>query len=218
MRAGANPDLSDIMGFVCLIVGVVLVVVLVIAIFYLLTLQKALSRVSPRNRTMEPGMVWLMLIPCVNIVWQFFVAIRVPESLRNEFRDRGRDDGSDYGKGIALTRAILNVVSMLIGQGMRAAQLAHGVGNDMRAAAGPEEGMAQVGSCISGILSLISLVLFIVFWVKVANYSSQLAQDDYRDDYRRPFDEYDDRDRDFPRDRPGPPPDTYRPEDPGQYH
>src|SRR5260370_41578500 len=122
MGPGANPNMNDMMGFICLFVGAIVLVVLVIAIFYLLTLQKALSRVSPHNRTMQPGMVWLMLIPCVNIVWQFFIAIRVPESLLNEFRERGRDDGSDYGKSIALTQAILGIASSVISNGMQAAR------------------------------------------------------------------------------------------------
>src|SRR6266852_353173 len=85
--------------------------------FYLLTLQKALSRVSPRNRLMEPGMVWLMLIPCFNTIWQFFIVTRVAGSLRNEFRDRKRDDGSDYGKGFGLIYATLNVVGSFVGVG-----------------------------------------------------------------------------------------------------
>jgi hypothetical protein len=33
------------------------------AIFFLLTLQRALGRCSPESRTMEPGEVWLLLYP-----------------------------------------------------------------------------------------------------------------------------------------------------------
>src|SRR5262249_23624412 len=94
LQKGHVPDLGPILGMFCLIVGAFLVVALVIAIFYLLTLHRALDKVSPRNRLMEPGMVWLSLIPCFNIIWAFFVATRVPDSLRNEFQERGRDDGS----------------------------------------------------------------------------------------------------------------------------
>ena len=67
-----------------------LLVCLAIAIFYLVTLQKALSRVSRRNRLMQPGMVWLALIPLFNLVWNFFIATQIPDSLRNEFRARGQ--------------------------------------------------------------------------------------------------------------------------------
>ena len=55
-----------------------------------------------------------------------------------------------------------------------------------------------VAGCFGGILDLIGLVLFITFWVKVANYSSQLARRDggYPDDFRRRIDDLDDGGRD----------------------
>jgi hypothetical protein len=193
MQQGAG---EAALGMLCFVLLGILAVVLVILIFYLLTLQKALSRVSPRNRLMEPGMVWLMLVPCVNIIWQFMIAIRVPDSLRNEFRDRGRDDGSDYGKSIALTQAILGLVNGVFGNVLSRSP-----------------GMEMIGSVVSIGLSLVGLVLFIVFWVKVANYSNQLAADNWGD--RGAFDRYGD-DRDYPRGgSSGPPPETYRPGDQG---
>jgi hypothetical protein len=200
MRENAAGVLVAVLAGICF----ALVIALVIAIFYFLTLQKALSRVQPRNRLMEPGLVWLGLIPLFNIVWSFFIATRVPGSLRNEFQDQGRDDGSDYGRGIGLANAILGAVSAAL------------------------QGIASVtqDAAIRGIfapLGLASLVLFIIFWVKIAGYSGRLAtgprydgrDDDYRDDHR------DDYRGDYPDDRPdrGPqrPSDAIRPEDQGRY-
>jgi hypothetical protein len=182
--------------FLC-VIGVILAIALAIGISYLLTLQTALSRVAPRNRLMEPGMVWLSLIPCFNIVWAFFIASRVPGSLRNEFMDRGRDDGGDYGQSMAMTVAVLNVVSFPI------------------SLAGQVPQMKTAASLINGFLSLMSLVLFIMFWVKIYGYSKQLAADDgWRPDRR--FDDFDD---DYPRGGSTPPPssDAFREGDPGQY-
>lgn len=62
----------------------VLLVVLVPAIFYLLTLQKTLGVISPESRMMQPAQVWLLLIPLFNIVWQFIVVNRVADSIKNE--------------------------------------------------------------------------------------------------------------------------------------
>jgi hypothetical protein len=208
MQQGPNPQaiLGLALGMFCLIAGVALAVGLIVAIFYLLTLQKALSRVSPRNRLMEPGMVWLMLVPCVNIIWQFMIAINVPGSLRNEFRDRGRDDGSDYGKSIALTNCILGIVSGLIGNGVSRMP-----------------NTERIGLLISGVGSLLGLVLFIVFWVRIAGYSSRLAADDsYRQrDMDRKLAQFDDDENDdrgaAPEDSPKPSPDTYKEGDPGRY-
>jgi hypothetical protein len=190
-RQDQEAILAGLLGFLCL----VLLVGLVITIFYLLTLQKALSRVTPRNRLMEPGMVWLTLIPVFNIIWNFFIATRIPDSLRNEFRDRGRDDGSDYGKGVGLTSAILVVVSI------------------------PLNMISQVSkSPAIGILllplGLASLIVFIMFWVKIAGYSSQLAASgDYpgRGPGQDGGDDYPDR---GPRGRSS---DAIQPDDPGYF-
>lgn len=190
-----------ILGFVCLFLGVLLVIL----VFYLLTLQKALSRVSPHNRLMEPGLVWLALVPCFNLIWQFFIAIRVPDSLRNEFRERGRDDGSDYGKSLALTQAVLGLINIVVGNVL-----------------GKIPEIALVANLVAGVIGIVGLVIFIMFWVKIAGYSSQLAMDHHGDLERRlrKFDDDDDDDYGAPPRGgagPEPPPDTYKEGDPGRY-
>ncbi|MGP8253194.1 MAG: hypothetical protein ACLQHF_14280 [Terracidiphilus sp.] len=62
---------------------------LIPAIFYLLTLQNALGKCAPVSRTMEPGMVWLLLIPIFSLIWSFFVVMGLAKSLGNENRRRG---------------------------------------------------------------------------------------------------------------------------------
>jgi hypothetical protein len=163
MEMELEPGAQDaliIFGFLCF----TLIAALVVAVFYLLTLQKALSRVARRNRLMEPGLVWLSLIPLIGLVWSFFIATRVPDSLRNEFRERGNDDLSDYGKRIGLANAILGVV-------VSAAYLLWSVASSLWWA------------FIVIPLVLVSLVLFIIFWVRIAGYSRELATPrDYGDD------------------------------------
>ena len=185
-----------LLGILCLI----LIVAIVIAIFYLLTLQKALSRVSPRNRLMEPGMVWLSLIPLFNIIWAFFIATRIPDSLRNEFRDRGQDAGSDYAKRIGLTNAILGVVSIPLNAFSRLFK--------------NEPGLGIILGLIMMILGLVSLVLFIIFWVRIAGYSKELAA---LPSYPDSGPDYDDRADNRDRGPRGPSSDAIRPADPGAF-
>ncbi|MFM8270771.1 MAG: hypothetical protein ACKODX_00330 [Gemmata sp.] len=88
----------------------VMVVALIPQIFFLLTQQRALARCSARNRTQEPGMVWLAIIPFVGFVWIFINVIRIAESLRYEYRDRGlHARGEDYGHGIGIAYCCLAV-------------------------------------------------------------------------------------------------------------
>ena len=77
-------------------------IMLIPAIFYMLTLQKALQRCSAESRTTEPGTVWLLFIPLFNIVWQFILVIKISESLHNEFTKRDMHEDPQPGKTIGL--------------------------------------------------------------------------------------------------------------------
>jgi hypothetical protein len=138
------------LGLLCLVLAIGYVVL----VLFVLTLRKILNRVSPGNRRMEPGLVWLTLIPLVNVVWVFFLVTRIPDSLRREFKDQERDDGTDYGKKLGLAFAIL--VAALV---------------PIQFFIGPVTNSIAVLL----LLPLASLVLFILFWVKIARYSARLA-------------------------------------------
>jgi hypothetical protein len=99
------PDPAAVAGgmigfFVCY--GVILLASLVVSILFLLALYRALNACSPRNRTMEPGQVWLSLIPLVGIVFYIMAILKVPESLEREYRSRGMRDDGDYGKNLGI--------------------------------------------------------------------------------------------------------------------
>ncbi len=85
-----NEAAANLIGMLFGTVGLgIMVISVVVMVFYLLTLQKALSRCAPENRAMNPGLVWLTLIPLFNLVWQFFVVINIAKSLAAEFQKRG---------------------------------------------------------------------------------------------------------------------------------
>jgi hypothetical protein len=90
-----------------------LVIILIPAIFYLLSLQKALNRCSPESRAMQPGMVWLMFIPLFNLVWHFFVVLNIAKSLEAEFRKRGMAVEPNPGKTIGLVMCILGACGII---------------------------------------------------------------------------------------------------------
>jgi hypothetical protein len=73
----------------------------------------ALKALPPEFRKMDPPMVWLLMIPLFNLVWNFFVFQRVPESYANYFHSRGRTDVGDAGKTLGLWYAILAACSII---------------------------------------------------------------------------------------------------------
>lgn len=89
---------------------VFLFVLIIVQILLLLSLSNCLQQVSPRNRKMEPGQVWLNLIPIFNYVWLILTILRVAESLENEYEDREIRSDGDYGK----TLGIIFYVSMFV--------------------------------------------------------------------------------------------------------
>ncbi len=202
------PEIMAILGVVIAIACGILVIVYVIYIFYCLTLYRALSRVAPENRSMEPALAWLYLVPCVQLVWQFFIVTRVPDSLKREFQFRRRDDGSDYGKTIGVTQAVLNVVNIPLSW----------VGSIVNQQGAPE--ISLIFSGLSLVLSLVAFILFIIFWVKIAGYSGMLAaQGDrpFRDPRLDDYDDDDDRGGPRPGGAPSAPSDAYKEGDPGQF-
>jgi hypothetical protein len=162
-----SPD--DVVFLIILVVGLgAFVVGLVLMILFLLTLSKCLSRVRSRCRDMEPGEVWLNLVPCFGMIWIFFTVIRVGSSLEQEFRSRRWErEGENFGVGVGLAFAILSIV-----------------------------GAIPIIPIIGPLCGLACLICWIIYWVQIANYSSRLARkpaDEFDDD-----DDDDDDDRDRP--------------------
>jgi hypothetical protein len=106
MRSIGLPELLVVLVFV----GVLLIP----AIFYLLTLQRALQRCAEQCRTTSPGSVWLMLIPLFNFVYSFILVGHMASSLRNEFVRRSIPDvDAEPGKSVGIAMCVLNVASII---------------------------------------------------------------------------------------------------------
>jgi hypothetical protein len=118
---------------------------LIPGILFLLTLQNALKKCDASVRQMEPGMVWLLLIPVFSLVWNFFVVTGIGKSMGAEFRRRGITCHEPYP-------------AQSVGMAMAICQCC----------------------CIIPILNILAglagLVLWIVYWVKVAEFSGMLDQ------------------------------------------
>ncbi len=116
--------------------------VITVAVFYLKNLQDTLKEVSPKNRQVEPGNVWLMFIPLFNIVYPFILYPKISDSLRAEFTERGRPQAGDYYRSIGITMPILGLCGVIPLLGV----------------------LASIGN----------LVLWIMYWVKMAEFKKLL--------------------------------------------
>jgi len=121
---------------------VIFAILILPMVFFLLTLQRALSKCSPANRTMSPGLVWLQIIPFFGFIWQFFVVFAVANSLDNEFAARRIQEEPKPGQSLGLAMCITRVCTVIPFLGIFAA--------------------------------IASLVLWIIYWVKIAGFSRKL--------------------------------------------
>jgi hypothetical protein len=104
---GAGPAQGVDVLLLFVVFGVFVTIGYIIQIFFLLTLSRAFDHCHPDNRTMEPGMVWLNLIPLFGMVWIFFTVVRLAASLRNEFSERGLRSEDDFGQNLGIWYNIL---------------------------------------------------------------------------------------------------------------
>ena len=122
-------------------------------IFYLITLQRALNKCSPYNRTMPPGQVWLQIIPVFGWVWQFFVVGALSSSLEREYAARRMPIEAQPGRSLGIALGVLGICAVL------------------------------PIPFLSIVLPIAYLVLWIMYWVKIAGYSRRL---DYAPSYAVP--------------------------------
>jgi hypothetical protein len=101
------------------------------AILFFLSQQKILQVISPENREMSPGSVWLQLIPVFGLVWQFIVVTRISHSVTKELASKvgesildhsqeqikGTDESPTYTIGIAY--CILTTLGVIINYSAR---------------------------------------------------------------------------------------------------
>ncbi|WP_257306724.1 DUF4328 domain-containing protein [Geothrix campi] len=121
MSHSDSSALAALLGGGCLIFALLAAAIgIAVAIFYILTMQKALNLTGERHQKMNPSMVWLMLIPLFNLVWHFFVVKNVSESIKSWAAENGKNvDDAGYTIGliacIAQCCGLIPLVNVLAG-------------------------------------------------------------------------------------------------------
>jgi len=117
---GSEGALVNLIGVV-IGLGIGLVISAVIA--YLLS--SCFAVIPAKHRSMEPGMVWLLLIPIFNLYWNFKVYLGLSDSFQSALSAHGEQVGpADTGRTLAKTYCILALVSFIPCLGLIAALVA----------------------------------------------------------------------------------------------
>jgi hypothetical protein len=96
-----------------LVGGCFLLAMIGFLVFVYWQLHRAFDAVPEPYRQMPGWQVWLLLIPCFGIVWNFFVFQKLPRSMQAYLESRG--DGFSVGslEQLGLWYAILSVASIV---------------------------------------------------------------------------------------------------------
>jgi hypothetical protein len=100
---------------------IMLVVMLGIAALICFLLYNLQTAVPHQHRKIEAGLIWLSLIPLFNLIWNFFVFLRVPESYQSAFAERGDPTRGQTERSIGLAYAICAACSIIPCLGLFAA-------------------------------------------------------------------------------------------------
>jgi hypothetical protein len=76
-------------------------------------LSKCYHSIPEPYRLMPPIQVWLLMIPCFPLVWNFFVYLKLADSYKSYFNAVGRYDVGDCGKAIGLAYCICVCCTLL---------------------------------------------------------------------------------------------------------
>ncbi|MDG2423234.1 MAG: DUF4328 domain-containing protein [Phycisphaerales bacterium] len=149
--------------YLAIVVGVLVVVIWLI--------YDAAKAADPKHRNMEPGLVWLLIIPIFNVFWNFRALPAVADSLAATLRDHGKDEG-DCGRFFGYIWSLLMIAWWIL--------LIVGIagGNAMAFAGGNAASVSVAALGLIGILKLIAdlaiLVCVILYIVKVQTAKSKI--------------------------------------------
>lgn len=144
MFAGATVAILIIAVFFAL-------AVLGLYIWFLIVLMNLLNAVSPENRKLPGGQVFLILIPFFAWIWAFIMFDRISQSVRLECERLGIEHSGGYLKSLGLGFAIVSLVGGLF----RFVDDLNG---------------------LSGLIGIVSLILWIVYWVKAAEFKRAIER------------------------------------------
>jgi hypothetical protein len=143
------PELLVLVGFAVLTIP---------TLFYPLSLRKALARCAPDSRTIRPDWVWLLLIPCVNLIVEFFLVHHLAKSLRRELDRRAiAEPAAEPGKQLGFIMCVVHLITVV------------------------SLGIPSVSQLLSSSLTAVLLFVlpgigcWILYWVRISRYSRRMA-------------------------------------------
>ena len=140
-------NLNDLSADMIMAIWIMLGIRIVVWVFYANSVRKLLLEVNEANRFLRPSQAWLLVIPFVNIYWNFVVARAISNSLNNEFYDRKISEETQLGLGKGLSYAWMFLLSNI-----------------------------PFPSFILIAFFILSIIYFIQYWIKISNFRHLIVE------------------------------------------
>ncbi|MEJ6981136.1 hypothetical protein WG906_11780 [Pedobacter sp. P351] len=150
------PGISPILYYLFLAIG------LAINIFFCLALINTLLLVKEANRRLAPGLIWLLLIPGFSTFWNFFVAFKLSQSIKNELDSRDFEVEGRPTLISGLSYAIIGFIYLVL---------------SLVILFNPQKSESDLAVGFN-ILGLLVIVTFVQYWMKVIWYKKVLQNDE----------------------------------------
>jgi len=126
MDATMDPDTVAAVGIFTAfaLAGMILLVMIAIYVVVCALLHALYKAVPEQHRQLSTGLVWLLLIPFWNLIWNFFVFPKLSRSYQTWFEAKGDTSKGTCNSELAWTFAILCACSIVLGFIPCVAQLA----------------------------------------------------------------------------------------------
>ncbi|MBC8053000.1 MAG: hypothetical protein H7Y13_08040 [Sphingobacteriaceae bacterium] len=124
---------------------------------FVLAIIRTLQQVNPVNRRISPVLVWPLIIPFLNLLWNFFVAIELSRSIRNELASRDFEVKGYPTLIYGILYALINLGSFFV--------------------AVPTDIQNLHKNYLYVFFSLAVVIIFILYWTKINWYKAVLIND-----------------------------------------
>ncbi|HEY0054191.1 MAG TPA: hypothetical protein VGB63_02445 [Pedobacter sp.] len=121
---------------------------------FVLAIIKTLDEISQKNRKITPALVWLLVIPGFNVLWNFYVAIRLSQSLKIELDERNFEVKGQPTLIIGIAYAAISSSALFI----------------------PPPKDIQ-NSLVYGVIGIAAIITFAQYWMKIIWYKKVLQND-----------------------------------------
>ena len=124
----------------------------VVIVLFILTIQSIFEKISPDLRSLSVTQLWLTIIPAFGSIWIFYVIYQLAESLSEEFKRRQIVEfETKPGLGVGWAFSFFAVTALLT--------------------------MMIDERIITILLYVTAVVLFVIYWAKLAGFKTQLTSE-----------------------------------------